>query len=75
MAPSTTCCLHDTDPGVIDMNRLLNDTPEITRSDVADAIVRARRERSEFIAAALRGLAQRLRLPRKAPVPGPAVHC
>ena len=57
------------------MNRLLNDTPEMTRSDVADAIVRARRERSDFIAAALRGLAQRLHLPRKAPTPGRAVPC
>ena len=55
------------------MNRLLNDSPEITRSDVADAIVRARRERSDFIAAALRGLAQRL--PRKAPAAGRAVPC
>ena len=27
------------------MNSLLNETPELTRSDVADAIVRARRER------------------------------
>ena len=57
------------------MNRLLNETPEMTRSDVADAIVRARRERSDFIAAALRGLAQRLHLPRKAPTPGRAIPC
>ncbi|NCF09352.1 MAG: hypothetical protein GWP66_01575 [Gammaproteobacteria bacterium] len=57
------------------MNSLLNETPELTRSDVADAIVRARRERSEFIAALLHGLVQRLRLPRKAPVPNRAVPC
>jgi hypothetical protein len=28
------------------MNSLLNETPELTRSDVADAIVRARRDPS-----------------------------
>ena len=57
------------------MNTLINEAPELSRRDVADAIVRARRERSEFIATALSGLVQRLRLPRKAAVPNRAVPC
>jgi hypothetical protein len=57
------------------MNSVINEIPEPTRSDVADAIVRARRERSDFIANALRGLVRRLRLPRKVRAPGRAIPC
>ena len=57
------------------MNTMINEAPELSRRDVADAIVRARRERSEFIATALSGLVQRLRLPRKSAVPNRAVPC
>ncbi len=57
------------------MNRLLEDAPVINRIDVADAIVRARRERSDWIATALHDLVQRLRLPRRSPATGRAVPC
>ena len=45
--------------------------PDLSRDAVNDAILRARHERSEFIAAALRALVLRLRAPR--PRRAPAV--
>jgi acyl-CoA reductase-like NAD-dependent aldehyde dehydrogenase len=63
------------DPGFAAMNEVIEAAPELTRRDVADAIVRARRERSDYLAAVLRSLAQRLRPSRKTAVPGSAVPC
>lgn len=57
------------------MNEMLNEIPEISRREVAEAIVRGRRERSEFIATALRGLFRRLREPRRASLPTRATPC